>query len=153
MNKHNCVKILVADDAAIVREGLVAILDTIPGIQSISQTGNVGETVAAIQRDKPDLMILDYCMPDGTALDVLKAVRKYRPTPTTIVFTGYDDAVIRARCIMAGAHFFFVKGGELSSLIDTLREIIRGLNDGMTLAGSALWTIHRGIVTNKLENP
>src|SRR5215475_9366905 len=80
------IRILVADDHPIVREGLVAILSTQPDFQVIGQAGSGAEVVENVTRDRPDVLLLDLEMPDMDGVEALRRLRESAMQVRVIVF-------------------------------------------------------------------
>ena len=84
------IRILIADDHELFREGLRVVLDLRPDFKVVAEAANVAETVAAHARHQPDVTLLDLQMPDGTGIDALKIIRKTQPDARVLMLTTYD---------------------------------------------------------------
>lgn len=118
-------RILIADDSELLRERLVDILTEIEEIEVVGQEENVTKVITAIERLKPDLIILDIQMPGGNGISVLEAVKKREKSPIVIMFTNFPYLQYRKKCLDAGADFFFYKATEFEKLIDAIRDVVK----------------------------
>ncbi|NJN95244.1 MAG: response regulator transcription factor [Anaerolineales bacterium] len=109
-------KIFIADDSLIVREHLVTLLDELTGVEIVGQAGNVAEAISGIRSLRPDVVILDIRLPDGSGIDVLQNVKQDQPPPVVIILTNYPYPGYRQRCLSAGADFFLDKSTEFDQL-------------------------------------
>jgi DNA-binding NarL/FixJ family response regulator len=116
-------RILLVDDAPIVRHGLFQLLEDQPGLEVIGEADNVTDALDAIARLRPDVVILDMQLGAGSGLEVLKSCKRVQPAPVFIVFTFQPS--LQEACIQAGADFFFSKGCSVEQMLQafvTLRE-------------------------------
>ena len=118
------IKVLVVDDSLIVREHLVTILNEITGTEIVGQAGTVAEAIGAIQKLRPNVVILDIRMPGGSGIDGLKWVKQAEVRPIVIILTNYPYPGYRQRCLRAGADFFLDKSTEFDQ-IPHLFELFR----------------------------
>jgi DNA-binding NarL/FixJ family response regulator len=117
-------RVLIADDSHLLVERLVAALDEVGGIEIVGQVGTAAQASEAIQRLKPDVVILDICMPGGSGIDVLEGMRKDQLSPTVVVLTNYGQAQYRKKCLESGATFFFDKSSEFEKVADVLQRLV-----------------------------
>ena len=110
------IKVFIADDSLIVREHLVTMLDELDGIEIVGQAENVTEAIDAIQRLRPDVVILDIHMPGGSGIDVLETIKQDRAAPIVIILTNYPYPGYRQKCLRAGADFFLDKSTEFDQI-------------------------------------
>jgi len=122
------IKAFIADDSLIVRERLVTMLDELAGIEIVGQAESVAEAISAIQRLRPDVVILDIRMPGGSGVDVLERVKQDKGAPIVIILTNYPYPGYRQKCLQAGADFFLDKSTEFDQ-IPKLFEQFRRLQE------------------------
>jgi DNA-binding NarL/FixJ family response regulator len=118
-------KILIADDSDLVRERLRELISEIPDTEIVGEATNGGETLAALERLTPDVLILDIRMPGGNGIDALGAAKEHRPAPVVVMLTAYAYPQYRKRCLEAGAEYFFDKSTEFERVADALRELLQ----------------------------
>ena len=122
-NKHSRrmrLNVLIADDSALLRTRLVALISELEDINLVDQTENANETIEAIQHLQPDVVILDIRMPDGGGFQVLNALRTTQTEATVIVLTAFPYPQYRQKCLNLGARYFFDKTTELDQVVETL---------------------------------
>lgn len=117
-------KIFIADDSAIVRERLIEIISELKGIDIIGQAGDVAEALESIRNLRPDAVILDIQMPNGSGIDVLENIKKEVPAPLVIILTNYPYPQYQKKCMDAGADFFFDKSTEFEKVMKVLGGLI-----------------------------
>ena len=115
-------RLFIADDSEILRERLVETLSEIQGVEIVGQEGETFSAIEAIDRLKPDLVILDIRMPGGNGISVLEKLKKMDYPPIVVMFTNYPYLQYRKRCFDSGADHFFYKATEFEKLIDVIRE-------------------------------
>src|SRR3970040_73753 len=95
---HRRIRVVIADDSAPVRKGLSALVSGIGAGGIMDETRDVVEAIPSMRESRPDVVILDLRMPDGTGLDVLERIRNERPIPKVIVLTHYPFVPYRTQC-------------------------------------------------------
>lgn len=120
------IRILIADDHELFREGLRVVLDLRPDFEVVAEAANVAETVAAHVRHQPDLTLLDLQMPDGTGIDALRIIRKAQPDARVLMLTTYDGDEDIHRAMAAGASGYLLKSIPSIQLEAAVRAVIEG---------------------------
>lgn len=118
-------KVFIVDDAKILREKLIRMIEDLPGIEVAGEAWDVEEAVESIQRVKPDVVILDIKLGQGSGIDVLSQIKK-EDGPIVIVFTNYPFIYLKRKCMDEGADYFFDKSTEFDKLIDVLKKLKTG---------------------------
>lgn len=120
------IRILVADDHPIVREGLVAILDTQEDFEVIGEAASGREAIDQIEQSPPDVLLLDLEMPDGDGLAVLQHLRETDSPVRVIVFTVFDtdDRILSA--VQTGAKGYLLKGAPREQIFNAVRIVAQG---------------------------
>jgi DNA-binding NarL/FixJ family response regulator len=119
------VRILVADDHEIVRQGLKALLETQPGWQVAGEATDGRDAVEKAKRLKPDLVILDVSMPNLNGLEAARQIRKALPDTEVLILTMHDSEQLIREVLEAGARGYVLKsdaGRELVTAVETVRE-------------------------------
>ena len=122
------IKVFIADDSRIVQEHLVTMFDELAEVEIVGQAETVAEAISAIGELRPDVVILDIRMPDGSGIDVLQTIKQDDPAPVVIVLTNYPYPAYRQKCLQAGADFFLDKSTEfdqIPELIERHKEILK----------------------------
>jgi DNA-binding NarL/FixJ family response regulator len=120
------IRILLADDHPIVREGLTAVLSTQPEFEIVGQANDGAEAVDLASALKPDIVVLDLAMAQLDGVQALRAMRTENKDLKVLVFTASetDDRIIGA--IQAGAQGYLLKGAPREELFSAIRVIAKG---------------------------
>ncbi|MFT3888875.1 MAG: response regulator transcription factor [Arachnia sp.] len=124
--------IAIAEDQALIRAALAAMLDLEDDLQVVAQAGTCADAVAAVAAAHPDVLLLDVQMPDGglgvdDGLDALPHLAAASPRTRVIVVTTFGRPGYLRRALEAGAVGFLVKDTPADRLIDAIRRVARGL--------------------------
>lgn len=124
MNEEIC--ILTADDHAVVREGLRALIETEPGMVLVGEAADGAEAVEKARALDPDVVLLDLMMPRKSGIEAIGEIKQATPSARILVLTSFaeDDKVFPA--IKAGAHGYLLKDASPRELLRAIREVHRG---------------------------
>lgn len=120
------IRILVADDHPVVRDGLVLMLGTQPDFTVIGEAANGAETVEKSCTLDPDVLLLDLEMPDMDGLAALKQIRVSCPAVKVLVFTAFDTDERIVGAVQAGVKGYLLKGSPRQELFNAIRVISQG---------------------------
>ena len=118
--------IVIADDHAIVRQGLRALLEDEHDVTVIGEASGGIETVNICNKLKPDILILDIMMGDISGIEVARQVSKTFPHTSIIILSMYDDKKHVLEALQAGAKAYVNKKAVSSELVNALREVLVG---------------------------
>jgi len=118
--------LLVVDDHEVVRQGLSAMLDRRPGFQVVAEAGTVAEAVEAARRFRPDLIIMDVRLPDGSGVEACREIRAEFPETRVVMLTSYPDEEAVIAAIIAGASGYLLKQVRARDLVAALEAVGRG---------------------------
>src|ERR1017187_3179402 len=120
------IQILVADDHAIVREGVCALISRVPDMKVIAEAANGREAVDQAVRLKPDVALIDMRMPELDGIQAVAAIREAVPEVRTIILTTFsgDDDIYRA--LRSGAKAYFLKDAPREELLSCIRAVAEG---------------------------
>ena len=121
-----CVRILLADDHIMVREGTRKILEREPGLKVVGEAGDGRETIELTTRERPDVAIVDISMPVMNGIEATKAIKKLCPRTAVLVLTAYDDDQYVFAILEAGAAGYLLKNARGSELIDAVHRVYDG---------------------------
>ncbi|MDN5899995.1 MAG: response regulator transcription factor [Brachybacterium sp.] len=131
------IRLVVADDQAILRSGLVALLGLESDVEVVGEAADGASTLAAVAEHRPDVLLLDVQMPAGTTADgepgpqdgiaVAETLRGTDQAPRIIVLTTFGRAGYLRRTMEAGAAGFMVKDTPVEQLVDAVRRVHQGL--------------------------
>ena len=120
--------VFIVDDLPSMQERLRELISGIEGVEVVGQAQTVDEAIARILDASPDCVVLDYQLPDGTGVKVLRVVRQAAPSIAFIVLTNHATPQHRAACFAAGARYFFDKSTEFAMIPGAIAEIGAGLH-------------------------
>jgi DNA-binding NarL/FixJ family response regulator len=120
------IRVLIADDHPVVRQGLRTYLELQPGIEVAGEAGGGIEAAAQAQRLAPDVVLLDMVMPGGDGLEALRRIRAAERAPRVVMLTSFpaDERVLEA--MRAGAAGYLLKDAEPSELVAAIRAVHAG---------------------------
>ena len=123
----NVIRVLIADDHPVVREGLAAILRSEPDIQVVAEATDGVHACSLYDQHLPDVLILDLRMPRKDGLQVVTdLMSSRRPKPRIIVMTTYETEDDVRRALHAGARSYLVKGAIPEQILETVRRVAAG---------------------------
>ena len=120
------IRILVADDHALVREGIIAILKRHDDIEVVGEASDGLETIQKAAKLRPDIILLDIAMPGLGGLEAATEVKKSHPEIRILVLSQYDDREYVSRLIKAGVSGYILKHAVGTDLISSIRAVARG---------------------------
>jgi two-component system, NarL family, invasion response regulator UvrY len=120
------IKILLADDHTIVREGLKQILAETPDMVVIDEARNGQEVLDKIVQNDHDVVLLDISMPGRSGLDVLKQIKTEKPRIAVLVLSMYSEEQYALRALKAGASGYLTKESAPDRLIEAIRKVSEG---------------------------
>jgi DNA-binding NarL/FixJ family response regulator len=117
---------LVVDDHEVVRQGLVGLVGRRPNFQVVAEAGTVAEAIEAARRFRPDVVIMDVRLPDGSGIEACRQIREEFPETRIVMLTSFpdEDAVLSA--IVAGASGYLLKQVRGRDLVAALEAVGRG---------------------------
>jgi two-component system, NarL family, response regulator len=126
-SRANVIRVLIADDHPVVREGLAAILRSEPDIRVIAEATDGIHACALYDQHLPDVVMLDLRMPRKDGLEVVtELMSSRRPKPRIIVMTTYETEEDVRRALQAGAKSYLVKGALPDQILETVRRVAAG---------------------------
>ena len=128
---HNTsIRVLIADDHRIVREGLRQVMADAPDIQVRAEAASGDEALQAVQalqgEQGLDVVLLDIAMPGGDGLDVLQALRKQWPSLPVLMLSTYPEKQYAVRCIKLGAAGYLNKSADPDDMVAAVRKVAEG---------------------------
>lgn len=115
------VRVLIIDDHEVVALGLAALLEDEPHIEVVGISGSVADGVAATERRAPDVVLVDYRLPDGTGAEVARRVRRLDATPGVVMITSSADRRVLSQALDAGCAGFVSKNADRADLVAAVR--------------------------------
>jgi two-component system, NarL family, response regulator len=120
------VRVLIADDHPIVREGLHAVLSDQPDLEVVGQAATGAEAVALALAARPDVILMDLRMPGMSGVEAIAALRAEWPEAHVLVLTTYDGDEDIYRALQTGAQAYLLKDTPRAELLEAIRAVARG---------------------------
>jgi DNA-binding NarL/FixJ family response regulator len=120
------IRVLVADDHTIVRQGLVGILKASADIEVVGEAGDGAEAVEKATKLKPDVVVLDVSMPHLNGIEAARRIRDALPGTRVLVLTMHDDEEYVLKMVRAGASGYLLKDSAASELLAAIRALKAG---------------------------
>lgn len=134
------IRVLVADDHPIVRQGIQKIVDANPDMRVASEAVDARQTLDRAASDPVDLVLLDLAMPGADGLDVLKDLKRQRPQLPVLVLTMYSEEQFAIRALKAGAGGYLTKDAVPEELVRAIRTVVSGRHYISSTLGDRLAT-------------
>lgn len=122
----NPIRILVADDHLIIRQGLRFIFETEPGFELVGEAGDGTEAVRLCAELKPDVVLMDLRMPGMDGLTAIEKLRREQPEIAVVILTTFNEDALMRRGLCLGAKGYLLKDTDRETLFHTIRAAARG---------------------------
>jgi two-component system response regulator DevR len=119
-------RVLIVEDHRVVAEGLAALINNQDDMAVVGSVGTVAETAEAAAALDPDVVLLDYRLPDGSGPEAAAAIRSIRPAAKMIFLTREDTESARFAAVQSGASAFIHKSRAASDVVAAIRDVARG---------------------------
>jgi DNA-binding NarL/FixJ family response regulator len=119
-------KILIVDDHAVLRMGLAALFGTVPNFAVVGEAATAAAALVEARRCRPDVVMMDVRLPDGSGVEACRAIREERPETRVIMFTSFADEDSVVEAVMADAAGYVLKGSEPQRLIEAIEAVAAG---------------------------
>ena len=120
------IRVLVADDHAVVREGIRHVLEREPGFEVVAEAANGSEVLPLAERHRPDVAVLDISMPGESGIQVAARLRQRLPETRILILSMYDNAEYVLESVRAGAHGYILKDTAATELRRAIRAVQNG---------------------------
>ena len=124
--RKECIRILIADDHSVVREGLVSLVKRKADMTVVAEASNGREAVDRWKEHRPDVALLDLRMPELDGVGAIKEIRELDPNAHILVLTTFDGDEDIYRAIKAGAKGYLLKDTAREALMDSIRKVHSG---------------------------
>jgi two-component system, NarL family, response regulator DevR len=119
--------VLIVDDHEVVRAGIRSAIERAPcRCRVVGEAGTVAEALDLVEREPPDVAILDVVLPDGDGIQLCRDLRARHPTTSCVLLTSFPDPRGKLSAALAGAAAYLPKDSDATDLIATIREVARG---------------------------
>jgi DNA-binding NarL/FixJ family response regulator len=119
-------RILICDDHEVVREGLRTLLAGRADMEVAAEAATSADAIEAAARERPDIVIMDVRLPDGSGVEACRAIREILPATRVIMLTSYPDDEALYASIVAGASGYLLKQTRAAALIDAIDAVSKG---------------------------
>ena len=120
------IKVLIADDHPVIREGLKRILDAEPDMQGAEEAQDAEEALSLVSKKQYDILLLDIDMPAKSGLDTLKELRAHQPKLPVLILSIHSEQQYAARVLKAGAAGYLMKETAPEELVKAIRRAYEG---------------------------
>ncbi len=120
------IKVLLADDHIVVRQGLRALLTSEPDIEIVGEADNGRQAVQLAKKDMPDVVVMDIAMPVLNGLEATRQIKKIIPSIKVLVLTMYENEESVFQILKAGASGYLIKDSAVTELVTAIRAIRQG---------------------------
>lgn len=145
MTASTVTRVLICDDHEVVREGLRTLLSRRQDLAVVGEAGSMQEAIETAATTKPDVVIMDVRLPDGSGVEACRAIREARPETQVIMLTSYADDEALFASIVAGASGYLLKQTRGQAVVDAIHVVAQGgslLDPDVT--GKVLERVRRG---------
>jgi two-component system response regulator DevR len=126
MTKPSPVRVYLLDDHEVVRQGLRTLLESSGDIEVVGESGSAEDATNRIPALRPHVAVLDGRLPDGSGIEVARAIRSVDPSIQALILTSYDDDEALFAAIMAGAAGYILKDVRGTDLVDAIHRVASG---------------------------
>ena len=120
------IRVILADDHAVMRDGLRHILETAGGFEIVGEASDGSGTLALAERTVADVLLLDLSMPAPTGIELIRLVKRQAPSLRTLVLTMHAETQYAARAFKAGATGYLTKDSATAELVEAVGKVAAG---------------------------
>jgi len=119
-------RVFLVDDHEIVRRGIAELIDRESDLEVVGEAGTVRDALGRVAATRPDVVVLDVKLPDGSGIDLCRAIRSAHPDLPCLMLTAYDDDEASVAAVLAGAAGYVLKDIRGRSLVEGIRKVASG---------------------------
>lgn len=131
-DEHGPIRVMLVDDHEVVRRGIVTAIDSSAALTVVGEASSVVEATRRLPAIRPDVLVVDLQLPDGTGIDVMRAARELNPEQDMLVLTSFDDDAALRESRAAGAAGLILKSARSKDIVSAI-ETVHG--------GGTVWAI------------
>ena len=120
------IAVMIVDDHEVVRRGIAEVIARAEGMTVVAEAGSVTEGVRRATLVRPQVMLVDLQLPDGSGIDILRTVREALPETRAVVLTSFDDDDALAAALEAGAAAYVLKSVHGAEIAQVIRSVAAG---------------------------
>ena len=145
------IRILLADDHAVVRQGFKMILGAQPDMEIVGEAGNGREAVELVEQLKPDIVVMDVAMPELNGIEATRRMAENAPHARVLALSMHKDSVYVREILRAGARGYLLKDSVAADLVSAVRAIAAGEGYLSPAVSDAVLDDYRRHVTNPID--
>ena len=145
------IRILLADDHAVVRQGFKMILGAQTDMEIVGEAGNGREAVELAQQLKPDVVVMDVAMPELNGIEATRRLADSAPHARVVALSMHKDSVYVREILRAGARGYLLKDSVAADLVSAVRAVARGEGYLSPAVSDAVLDDYRRHVTNPVD--
>ena len=120
------IRVVIAEDHAVVREGTRELIEREPDIEVVGEATNGAEAVEAVERLRPDVVLMDISMPVMTGIEATQRIKSLAPSTAVLILTAYDDERYVFALLEAGAAGYLLKDVPSAEVVRAVRAVFAG---------------------------
>lgn len=120
------IRIVIVDDHVMLRDGIISILQKQPDFDVVGEAGSVAGALATVRDAQPDLVLMDYQLPDGDGLQATREILASSPEINVVLLTMHDEDELLFAAVRSGAKGFLLKNISAKEMLETLRGLAQG---------------------------
>jgi len=126
MKENNPIRVVLADDHAVVRAGIRQFLESSGDLHVVAEVEDGKQAIKAIESHKPDVVVLDIQMPEMSGIEVTRWVRTYAESTGVLILTAYDDDPFVLAVLESGANGYILKTADAEDIIQAVKSVHEG---------------------------
>ncbi|MBF4631188.1 response regulator transcription factor [Clavibacter michiganensis subsp. phaseoli] len=119
-------RVFLLDDHELVRRGIADVIEREADLEVVGEAGTVRDAVARVEATRPDVVVLDVRLPDGSGVDACRRIRSRHPDLPCLMLTAFDDDSALEAAVLAGAQGWLLKDIRGAGLVDAIRRVAAG---------------------------
>lgn len=125
-DEHGPIRVMLVDDHEVVRRGIVTAIDSSASLTVVGEASSVVEATRRLPAIRPDVLVVDLQLPDGTGIDVMRAARELNPEQEMLVLTSFDDDAALRESRSAGAAGLILKSARSKDIVSAIETVHGG---------------------------
>jgi len=126
MQEHHKIKVLLADDQTMIRQGFSYVIGLQPDMQLVGEASNGQEAIDLTSELRPDVILMDIQMPRKSGIEATREIKRQWPATKTVILTTFDDQEYIYQGIRSGAVGYLLKDAEVEQMLEAVRSAFRG---------------------------